>query len=513
MPGRKCPTAIACNASLFGWGCVVLPPNQRSQSCILVTPVLLFNNVKVIPQSEIETPENMLINTSQLFSSKLKVSICAGVLLAVLSLSADNVGGNIFKTTYGTLIMFETVKSEDYDTLEYLRAADRVICKLLRRPSQKLQCRILLSANFKQDFNVLKVGSCINIYLPQNFSRRPDKQKLAGVLIRALLLTHSGIVPKERLNRIPDWLVTGVYGKLESKHQSQSILPVGGYPGLAALTLADELPVFSDSLNNALTPDEDGCAYELYRELCHFALERIYALSSITDNAIADIVILAAQEKYQDEEIFASTFGRLIIADYDKRLLKLYKDIPDNRGKIQRWFRHQANHRIINVFSPLPGKLVQEQFQKFRTIPYQFRNADNKQIAKCDLLELPRLFSRVESGRVLITGKSNELMQLINKTPMIIVSPMSELNTILLQIGNEPPPIVIRRLEKAVADVETAIKRQIAIESFMTAREASSLSPGLRYRREIVEVRRTEDVDWPSMKRFLDEVEKSYLND
>lgn len=226
-----------------------------------------------------------------------------------------------FTTRSGTVIVFQRFDQKYFKTLQYLKYADRQISVFINSSAIKksLTCKIfILDKKIKNDINVVKVADNVNIYLHRDFRSNKDKFRIITEMIRSMLLAKTGFDPTVVDFKLPQWLLVGIYGRMELRFFSHSILPVAYYPGLKALCQAGKLPDFRTSMFTALDPDKDGTAYLLYEELCRFLLLEIKRLSSRSDNPVTDTIFLSARKKYSANQIFDYTVARIIAKSYDK---------------------------------------------------------------------------------------------------------------------------------------------------------------------------------------------------
>jgi hypothetical protein len=455
--------------------------------------------------------------------SGTRLLICALSTACAISASAQS-SGNSFNTQSGTTITFQKFDLSYYDTMQYLKFADRLISAYLNSSAIKkdYKCRIfVLNERVENDINIVRASDQINIYLNSNFREAENKFAIITKMINAMLLAKTGFDPCKVKFSPPQWLITGIYGRLQLRFFSHSILPVSYFPGLKALCQEDKLPEFRTSLFTVLTPEKDGTAYELYEEFCRFLLLEIRRLSSRTDNPIADLIFLTARRKYSEAEIFDYTVVRSIVKEYDQsrkhKNLKYNPNMLDSDTKLNNWFRETAEKRLINFNSPLPTRFFVKRFYRFRQFTYIHKN-ENKPVKEItvDISKLPEIYDKygMDSGfGEMLDKKFVELDALIFVSQPLSTPPLDKLRKTLNQFEYAPGVIMKRRLESALSEIEKTLEKQQKIENYLRKIEYSSVDPGKLYRSELIENKRLEKNFCPTINNYLDTVEKSFLKD
>ena len=429
-----------------------------------------------------------------------------------------------FNTKSGTIIMFQKFDKKYYETLEYLKFADRLISSCLNSSAIKKSytCQIfVLSDKVKNDINIVESSSNINIYLHKDFRQAKNKFIIVTRMINAMLLGKAGFNPNTCKYPLSQWLLIGIYARLESRFFSHSILPVSYFPGLKALCQADQLPDFVNSLNTVLLPEKDGTGYQLYQELCSFTLDEIKDISSRTDNPITDLIFLTARNKYSANEIFDYTVGRAIIKNYDKLNArhsgKSHPATKNDAQKIQNWFKLICNKRLINVNSPLPTGFFVERFNRFRkfTCIYKMKDGSSKSAAK-DISRVTEFYDEYEMSvgfREMLDKKYNELNALIYVSQPLCSPSLEKLKSTLQQFDNLPTVIIKKRLTEILAEISRILERQQKIENYLKKIEYTTVAPGKLYRNELLEDKQLRKNFCPAINNYLDEVEKKFLKD
>ena len=68
-------------------------------------------------------------------------------------------------------------------------------------------------------------------------------------------------------------------------------------------------------------------------------------------------------------------------------------------------------------------------------------------------------------------------------------------------------------MEKALAKLKQTLARQQKIEDYLRKLEYTTVAPGRLYRSELIEDKRLNTKFCPSINKYLDKVEKSFLED
>ena len=306
-----------------------------------------------------------LLFKKNIYSLKIRLIIVVLFSFCVLPVGAQ-MTKDTFNTKSGTVIMFERFDKKYHITLEYLKYADRQISSCLNSSAikKKYTCQIfIIDAKVKNGVNIIESSKLVNLYINKDFRSAKDKFDVTTKLINAMLLAKAGFKPTEAKVKLPAWIVVGIYGRIELRFSSHSILPVSYFPGLKALCQAEKLPDFRIALATPLSPEKDGTAYQLYEEFSRFILLEIKALASRSDNPIADLIFLSARKRYSKSEIFDSTIVRSIVKSYDKmhrRKNKRYNpDALSSTRKVQAWFKKVAEKTFDKCAFTAPDTVFQ----------------------------------------------------------------------------------------------------------------------------------------------------------
>ena len=429
-----------------------------------------------------------------------------------------------FSTKSGTVIMFERFDKEYYETLQYLKFADRLISSYLNSSDikNKYACHIfVLDGKVKGGINIVENPKSVSIYLNKDFRTEKNKFYVIGKMINAMLLAKTGYKPEKIKVSLPSWLIVGIYGKLQLRFTSHSILPVSYFPGLKALSQAEKLPNFRIAVSTSLSPDKDGTAYILYEELCRFLLVELKALSSRSDNPIADMVFLTARKKYSENEVFDSTIASAIIKKYDKihRQVnkKYHSSIMNSEDKVQKWFEEFAERRLSNAHSPLQTKFFRQRFKRFRKFTYFYKAEGKKPVTMTrDITKLDEIYNKYEMDegfKEMMNKKFVELDALIFASQPLSRDNVGKIRKILSQFDIVSSVVIRVRLEKILVKLNEDLEKQQKIEDYLRKVEYATVAPGNLYRNELIENKRLNSKFQSGVSKYLNKIEKSFLKD
>ena len=464
-----------------------------------------------------------LLFKKNICSLKIRLIIVVLFMSCALPVTAQ-MTKDAFNTRSGTVIMFERFDRKYHITLEYLKYADRQISSCLNSSAikKKYTCQIfILDAKVKNGVNIIESSKSVNLYVNKDFRTAKDKFAVTTKLINAMLLAKAGFKPTETEVKLPAWIVVGIYGRIELRFSSHSILPVSYFPGLKALCQAEKLPDFRIALATPLTPEKDGTAYQLYEEFSRFILIELKALATRSDNPIADMIFLSARKRYSRSEIFDSTIVRSIVKSYDKmhrRKNKRYDpDALSATRKVQTWFKKVAEKRLINVHSPLLTQYFEERFKRFRTFTHFYKPKDKPpETMTRDISKLNEIFDKygMDKGfKEMMSKKLIELDALIMVCQPLSIAHVERIREVLSQFDDISSVIIRVRLGKALAQLKASLEKQQKIEDYLKKVEYTTVTPGQLYRNELIENKRLNSKFCPSINNYLDKVEKTFLQD
>ena len=459
-----------------------------------------------------------------MLKSAVKYLFIFSVLLPLLCGATIQMPSDSFSTKSGTQITFQSFDQKYYKTLQYLKYADRLISRAINSSAIKkdFTCRIyVLNKKQKRSINIVETADNINIYVHKDFREAKNKYYIVNKMIKAMLLAKTGFNINKCKYSLPSWLVVGIYGRLELRFTSHSILPVNYFPGLKALCQAEKLPDFRTSINTELTPDKDGVAYLLYEELCRFALAEVKKISSRTNNPVTDMVFLTARGKYSRNEVFDYTVGRVIIKDYDRKAFLVNrkynpKSLTDYE-KVQKWFELIANKRLINYTSPMLTCYFVQRFKRFRNFTYIHKvKGKERSRVSFDISKITDIYDKYGMSvgfAEMIDRKLFELNRLKAMSQVLCTPYLERLISVLKQFDNLPSIIIKRRLKLLLPVIEKAFARQQRLEDYLRMVEYENVAPGMIYRNELLEDKRLTKNYCPAVSRYLDKVEKSFMKE
>lgn len=433
-----------------------------------------------------------------------RLALCLMLLTAAASMHAA-----ALKVTSNTEFIFEKYGNAYFKLKKYLRTADSLTSMFIKSSNSKLIPRLIIidGLKMKGDISIIPVGSSISIYINSDFAAWQDSEQVNKYLISYLLLTKCGIKPEDDKSPIPDWILTGIWAELKYKTSERTFSPTNYYPGLMALTHAGDVPDVYHIINMPLDTS-DGMAYELYEEACRFLLLESFQLSRGKENAIVDIVILAASGKYSKDEMFNSTIGRLAAQRFtsgpNASLLET--------EKTKLWFDNIAKRKFINYFFPLDAEAVEAEIKQISpmTCEVKVSGSDYKKIT-LDFAQLPDYWIKIKDRQNLKSKLLNDLHTLQAKAPPLLVQPLSELIKAVSNLGERTSNLEKDDIKRALDLYYATNARQAEIEKLLENTEYQYRSVKEVYLNEYKVINQEKEAPWPALETYLDSVEKKYL--
>ena len=93
------------------------------------------------------------------------------------------------------------------------------------------------------------------------------------------------------------------------------------------------------------------------------------------------------------------------------------------------------------------------------------------------------------------------------------MEPVMNLNQALNDIGSKSERASRGQLVIVLAALDKEVEKQEAIENYLSEIEKTKVSPAVLYSREINEISRKDYTMWPTLNKYLDSVEKKFLED
>ncbi len=425
-------------------------------------------------------------------------------LPAALAASTDPEGTG---TASGVELLYEPGAERRSEKLDLLREVDRELTRLFRAPpARRGRCRVIFSAARRDDaLEMRRSPERTDILLGDRFYEKFETDSVfRHAVVRALLLARFGAI--EGARRLPEWIGAGLDGVIAASHGSGRIARnVRYYPVLRAFLMTGSVPDFR-ALSLVENARFSGSALQAFEELSRFLLESAAAASSLKDNALGDYTMMIVSNNRRPEEAYDLTlrriFGSLSPGVSAEEMLRLAA------GRLA--FNARTPRPGANSLSLLPGVLQIEYFPlgrdgkiapgavkrkaPFETLPGLFR--DKHPDAANVRLELVRRI------RELGFGFPVEALPYSEKLVMIIE-----------QSNGLDPARESKALLTAAAGLNDALRHQIAVEKELEKMENETITPFLRFRQDLAESSRGNEILTESGKAFLNRIESEYLSE
>ena len=448
------------------------------------------------------------------------------LFMAALPLCAATV------TTYdGVDIDLDHSSAESLATIEELRALDRQIVSLFRVSGRRLplKCRIVISGE-------LPPGELLVELKPRewtlSFNDRGGRwltdfalrRRLAGMLILSKVpLAEAPAHP----DYLPGWIIAGIDERMRAGRESELMLRRNRYmPVLRALSERGTFPDFRQLRNltpELLTPPARAWYGELGRALLDYGA----VCSTPTDNALLDYCILSAKPGSIENQSFLATLGRVFLKDAAKNGLpehtgrEIWDKLSDDE-KIQRTLEAYARRLAFNDFFPQPVPITSAAFEALNKLELPVldeHGLPTGEHTSADLFDLPEIIQqRADAAalqqelrlRILALGEGNDgpfnrlLQDLADALMRLPLTPPAR---------PEPPPSSGERFRQAIARIRNDLERRAKIEAFLDAVEMENRIPADFYRDAIREANRPSPLLTEREEKFLERVEREWLDD
>ena len=130
-----------------------------------------------------------------------------------------------------------------------------------------------------------------------------------------------------------------------------------------------------------------------------------------------------------------------------------------------------------------------------------------------DIVQMPEKMPLVENKNAVMLEKIRTVDSILNACPQLLINSMRNLNAALNDIGHKSEDDAKEQLVAALDTLNEDLKKQEAIENYLAVIEENQVSPAVLYGMEIKEVNRADDVMWPTLNKYLESVEKKFLED
>jgi hypothetical protein len=433
-------------------------------------------------------------------------------MFCILSCHEALMAENSFAVSPGLSVEFKKNDSQYFTFMNHFNQMDAVVSRLIKnsRARGAINCKILITPDAKEKAMLQQTGDLATISLSNEYEKWKDDYQVNKYLLSAIMLCRLGIQPEENLNAPPQWLLAGMFGMVRQRYTYSRIFDTNYMPGLRACAIEGRMPELRKIISQPLYKENDGAAFEFYEEACSFLVKKIEAISSGSEHILNDIIFLSVQKKYSPQEIFSTTMERVVLEKYFKN-----SSLNDSdEKKIQLWFDATVREKSLSLFNPFTAKQIKDKIAVIRKVTCMIKN-EKKELKEetIDITELPEKLPAIENKNAVLLEKINIAESIRNACPQLLTDAVYRLNQALNDIDSKSGSKSKEQLVAAFANLDEELKKQEAIEDCLLNMENTKLSPAILYSREINEVNRKDYVMWPSLNKYLDSVEKKFLED
>ncbi|MFA6103302.1 MAG: hypothetical protein WCV67_15730 [Victivallaceae bacterium] len=430
------------------------------------------------------------------------ILFCSGALMAESS----------FTVSPGLSVEFKKFDSQYFIFMDHFKQMDAVVSRLIKsnRGRGIINCRILITPDAKEKTTLLQTNELVTISLSNDYEKWKNDFHINKYLLSTIILCRLGIKPEENFNALPQWMLAGMLGMFHQRYTTAIIFDTYYMPGLKACALEGKIPELRKVISQPLYQESDGTAYEFYEEVCSFLVKKIESISSGSEHILNDIIFLSVQKKYSPQEIFSTTVERVVLEKYFKNSSPNDSD----EKKIQFWFESVAREKSLSALTPFSAKQIREKIAAIRKVTCMMKNGKKESKEETiDITELPEKLSLIENKNAVLLEKINIIESVRNACPLALAETAFDFNQALSDIGTKSESKSREQLITALDNLNKELDKQEAIEDYLFKLENTKLSPALLYSREINEAGRKDYTMWPSLNKYLDSVEKKFLED
>lgn len=412
----------------------------------------------------------------------------------------------------GLSVQFKKSDSQYFIFMDHFKQLDAVVSRLIKnnRARGVLNCKILITPDVKEKVTLQQTDDLVTVSISNQYEQWKDDYHVNKYLISVMILCRLGIKPEGNFDALPQWMLAGMLGMVRERYTSSKIFDIDYMPGLRACAIEGKIPELRKIISQPLYHENDGAAFEFYEEVCSFLVKRIEVISSGSEHILNDIIFLSVQKKYSPQEIFSSTVERVVLEKYFKN------SSPDDSDekKVQSWFDAVVKERALSLFNPFTAKQIEEKIAVLRKVTCMVKKGKSETKEETmDITDLPEKLPLVENKNAVLLEKINIAEAIRNACPQLLTDAIDNLNQALNDIGKKSESQSKEQLITTFADLDKELKKQEALEDYLSNVEISKLAPSTIYSREINEVSRKDYAMWPSLNKYLDSVEKKFLED
>jgi hypothetical protein len=432
--------------------------------------------------------------------------------LCLLFFQGELAAESSFLVSPGLSVEFRKFDNQYFKMMEHFKRMDASVSRLIqgKRVSGAINCKILITPDVKGKAAIQQENDLVTVSLSSEFETWKDDYQINKYLLSIMILCRMGIRPEENFNILPQWLLAGIMGIVRQRDTSAKIFDTQYMPGLRALATEGKIPDLKKIISKPLYPESDGAAYDFYEEVCGFMVKKIETLSRGSEHIFNDIIFLCAKKKYTQAEIFNTTVERVVL---DKYFKDSTLNISDDE-KLQLWFEGTVREKVLSPFNPFTASQIKEKITGVRKVTCMMKSRNKEtQEETFDIVQMPEKMPLVENKNAVMLEKIRTVDSILNACPQLLINSMRNLNAALNDIGNKSEDDAKEQLVAALDTLNEDLKKQEAIENYLAVIEENQVSPAVLYGMEIKEVNRADDVMWPTLNKYLESVEKKFLED
>ena len=410
------------------------------------------------------------------------------------------------------------------ENLRELRELDRQLCTLFRITSRRspIQCRVVCSEEIPP--GALRFGVRKNLWqieIHPDVSRWRQSFALRRQLLGYLFAAKGGVLPREA-DYFPDWVVAGIEARMNAAESSERLLGSNRFfPVLRYGCRTGRQPDFRILMS--LHAEKMPAAVRVwFDELSRLFLETAAAVSTPTDNALLDYVMLKLTGKGSESEGYAATLRRVFLAASGKippgRFRENWEALSEDE-KIQRFLEYSADRAACNVYFPRPAAWTAEEFRRVRNLSYPVLDSEGKPTGEERSLQLegmPGFLVTRPDATALKLRKIGELnLALPGAAPEIARSILRLTDAIraLPEVRSDTMPMAEETFLKAIAEVEDVLCRISLREAWFEAEAEKFQSPFEIHRVELETAAAPDAVLSEAAEKYVERVERIYLDE
>lgn len=417
----------------------------------------------------------------------------------------------------GLEINYTVGSANQFTFSHYLENLHRLSRIMMRQSATKqIQLQIIVVADFPEGFKINAQNKDLIIAdLTSDGQRLQYDSELNRKLIETFLLTRAGIQPNELKTPFPDWIITGLFTRINPRYQGH-VIPATRFPGLSALVTAKALPDVVTVLTTPIIAERDGTAARmLYEEFCLFALDCVELLIPSSKKVFFETAKICNESEISDIALFQQT----IITE----LIRRHPSVSGStdREKIQEIFNYYAAKRFLTSLDP-PSVAEQEKcFNNIVNFSYKINSGSgvNKrtELRSANLEQLPMLYRDIADAPNTVTLLNTELSTLANQANSAVRASITELININREIiigGRASPRTHSQKIRLVISEFRNIIDFHKRVEARLIELENENISPADYFKLEISEIKSFSS-PFPEIENLLDKHEadlKSFRN-